>query len=218
MAEVMHSEPGFRMPRIVMHVCSASITTATPLTCNSSTSRLAICSVMRSWTCGPAGKFVDHPGQLAQTHDPRPGQIGNVGLAQKRQHVVLAHALEADIADQDHFVVALGEKLLQMPAGIKVQAREELGIHAGHPGRCFLKPLAIGIFANGHQNLADGTFDPGMVDLARTGCGAGIVPGGGAFARVAVVFAEQAADCLVLGFTEGRHLPILHLDRGNLSR
>ena len=35
--------------------------------------------------------------------------------------MVFAHALEADIPHQHHFIVALGEKLLQMPAGIEVQ-------------------------------------------------------------------------------------------------
>ena len=52
MAEVTQIEPGLRTPRMVMQVWIASITTATPLACNSSTSRLAISSVMRSWTWG----------------------------------------------------------------------------------------------------------------------------------------------------------------------
>ena len=42
-AEVTQMLPGLRTPRIVMQECVASITTATPFTSSSSTSRSAIC-------------------------------------------------------------------------------------------------------------------------------------------------------------------------------
>ena len=54
-----------------------------------------------------------------------------------------------------------------MPAGIGVQAAEQLGIHAGHAGRRFAETLAIGILADRQQDLADGSFDPRQID--RTG-------------------------------------------------
>src|SRR5579859_7320814 len=52
MADVMTDEPGFLTPRIVMQVCTASHTTATPSGLSSSLMMSAIWLVIRSWTCG----------------------------------------------------------------------------------------------------------------------------------------------------------------------
>ena len=107
-----------------MQVCSASMITATPLTCELFDQQVGDLLGHALLDLGPPRNFLDHPGQFAQADDPRPGKVGDVGLAQEGQHVVLAHALEADVPHQDHFIVALGEELLQMPAGIEVQAGE----------------------------------------------------------------------------------------------
>ena len=44
--------PGLRTPRIDMHECSASRTTATPGAFSSLSTRFAISCVIRSWTWG----------------------------------------------------------------------------------------------------------------------------------------------------------------------
>ena len=46
------TEPGFLTPRIVMHRCSASITTNTPRGLNARSIASAISVVSRSWTWG----------------------------------------------------------------------------------------------------------------------------------------------------------------------
>ena len=51
-AEVTVTEPGFLIPRIVMHRCSASITTKTPRGDSARSSASAISVVSRSWTYG----------------------------------------------------------------------------------------------------------------------------------------------------------------------
>ena len=47
--------PGLWMPRVVMHWCSASITTATPPGCKTSSMALAIWAVIFSWICSRLG-------------------------------------------------------------------------------------------------------------------------------------------------------------------
>ena len=46
------------------------------------------------------------------------------------------------------------KNFLQMPSRVVVQAAEQLGVHAGHAGRRFAQPFAIGVFAHGRENLA----------------------------------------------------------------
>ena len=50
MLDVIVVAPGFWTPRIVMHWCVASITTATPIGRIASSIAVAICLVRRSWT------------------------------------------------------------------------------------------------------------------------------------------------------------------------
>ena len=45
-----------------------------------------------------------------------------------------------------------------------VQAGEQLGVHAGDAGRRFAQAFAVGIFADGGQNLADCPFDARQID------------------------------------------------------
>ena len=51
-AEVVVLAPGFRIPRIAMHRCSASTTTIAPRGSSLRISASAIWLVRRSWTCG----------------------------------------------------------------------------------------------------------------------------------------------------------------------
>ena len=55
-AEVMVRAPAFRTPRMVMHRCSASITTMTPRGSRSSIRESATWVVSRSCTCGRLAK------------------------------------------------------------------------------------------------------------------------------------------------------------------
>ena len=158
--------PGLRTPRIVMQECVASITTATPLASSSSTSRLAIVSVIRSCTCGRCETTSTTRASLLSPTTRAVRHVADVGHAHERQHVMLAHAVEADVADQHHFVVLLGEELPQVVPGIVVQAAEQLGVHAGDAGRRFAQAFAIGIFADGGQNLAHGASNARLIDVA----------------------------------------------------
>ena len=81
--------------------------------------------------------------------------------------MMLAHRFKADVADDDHFVVFLRERFLEQVARIAVQAGEQFGVHAGDAGRRFLQTLAVGVFADGQQNLAHRRFDAFVIDVRR---------------------------------------------------
>ena len=56
-----------------------------------------------------AGEEVDDPRELADAEHLAFGDIANVALSKEGQHVVLAQAVELDVADDDHVVVFDGE-------------------------------------------------------------------------------------------------------------
>ena len=111
-----------------------------------------------------AGNRFHDAGQLAQSHHLAAGNVADVGHAGERQEVMLAHAVEADVAHKDHLIVFLGEEFLEMHARVVVQAGKEFGIHAGHAGRRFAQAFAVGIFADGSEDFAHGALDSQLVD------------------------------------------------------
>ena len=76
------------------------------------------------------------------------GDVGHVHLAVERQHVVLAHGEEVDVADDDHLVVFLleegvGEHLVRV---LRVATGEDLhGLGHAHGG--LLQALSVSILA-----------------------------------------------------------------------
>jgi hypothetical protein len=87
-----------------------------------------------------------------------------MGPAGEWQQVMLAHAVEFDVAHEDDFVVIFGEYSLQVDAGIFVEPGENLGIHSGHAGWGFEESFAVGIFADRDEDFADRTLDAFVVD------------------------------------------------------
>ena len=91
---------------------------------------------------------VYHTGYLAQAGDVAIGNIGHMGLAVERQHVVLAKREEVDILHDHHLVVALLEKGVgeHFVGILRVAARQYLhGLGHTHGG--LLKTLPLGVFA-----------------------------------------------------------------------
>src|SRR6185437_10382443 len=77
-------------------------------------------------------------------------------LADDRRQVMLAMALEADVLQDDHLVVAVGllEGALQELVGVAAIAREILLEGAHHPRRRALQALALRIIARPAQQRA----------------------------------------------------------------
>ncbi len=57
-----------------------------------------------------ARENLDQPRNFAQADDFAIGDVGDVNLAEERQHVVLAEAEHLDVFDDDHFVISDGEE------------------------------------------------------------------------------------------------------------
>lgn len=49
---------------------------------------------------------------------------------------------------------------------VDAQAGEELGVGAGDPGGRLAQPVAVGVLADGDEDLADGRLDALQVDVA----------------------------------------------------
>ncbi len=97
---------------------------------------------------GLAGQTIDHAGNLVQSNNPPARDVADVGGADERQQVVLAHRLQADVAQDHHLLVLLVKAAFQQRAGVLVQAAEDLGVHFGHPLRSPLEPLTRRVLAN----------------------------------------------------------------------
>ena len=78
------------------------------------------------------GVVVDDPGELRQADDPLTGQVGQVGRAEEREQVVLAHRLDRDVADQHQLVVLLH---VRERREVELRRAEELGVRLGQAPR-----------------------------------------------------------------------------------
>ena len=87
-------------------------------------------------------------------------QVGDVRATDDRHHVVLAVALQADVAQQHDLVVAVGllEGAFEQRDRIDVVAVEELLIGPGDAGRGIDQSLARRVVAGPAQQGADGLF------------------------------------------------------------
>ena len=123
----------------------------------------------------PPGIDFHRPCQLAQSQHLAVGDIGDMRLAMKRQHMMLAHGIEDDVLFQNHFsdaglfsyalvfhettTVSLFHESLVCPIAhgkysgqrlghIRVHAGKQLCVHPGHPVRRLDEPLPAGILSD----------------------------------------------------------------------
>ncbi len=113
--------PGLRTPRMDMHRCSASITTIAPRGCEDAHEGVGDLRGQPLLDLRALGEHVDEPGQLGQPRDAPAlvGDVADVRDAVEGHEVVLAGAVELDVLDEDHLVVAeverRGEDVLRLP-------------------------------------------------------------------------------------------------------
>src|SRR5216117_2100437 len=103
----------------------------------------------------PAGKHLDHAGNLRQAHEPAVRQVRHVRLAEERQQVMLAQRVDLDVAHADEILVPLPIQRVtdDVGDGHVVATREPLERRL-HPGRSLAQALADGIFTGLHEHLA----------------------------------------------------------------
>ncbi len=107
----------------------------------------------------PLGEHVGDARQLGEAHNAIMGQIGDMGLAHERHHVVLAMGMERDIAHQNDVVIAadLGKGRFQHSLGVFFVAREKFAIGVGDAARRIDQPFAVGVISRpGDQRTHSG--------------------------------------------------------------
>ena len=99
--------PGWLTPRVDMHWCSASIRMATPPGASAVLDRVGDLGGQCFLRLQALGENLDDAGELRQSDDAAFRDVGDVRDADERRDVVLAMALDADVAQHDHVVVAV---------------------------------------------------------------------------------------------------------------
>src|SRR5690348_9546405 len=166
-AEVTVRAPGLRTPRMVMHRCSASITTTTPRGPSVSTRASAIWLVIRSCTCGRLAytstslASLDSPVMALDVRD-----IADVGDADERDQVMFARPVQLDVADDDHLVVVRVEDGGEHVLRALPQPGELLGVGPRDPRRGVAQAVALRVLADREQDLPDRALDARQVEVA----------------------------------------------------
>ena len=152
--------PGLRTPRITAHRCEASMTTPTPLRLQALHQEVGDLLGHPLLYLQASRVHLDDARDLGQADDPTFGDVRDRRLAEERQQVVLAQAVERDVLDDHHLaVVDIEDGVVDQPLGIDVIAGGQLAVHAPHRAGRFREAVAVGILAHLDQDLAYGSLD-----------------------------------------------------------
>jgi hypothetical protein len=94
-------------------------------------------------------------------------EVGDGRLPEERQHVVLAHRVELDVAHDDHLRCAFGIEdgvVHDVIEGRGVAAREEVHCLRDAQGRAY-ETFPIGVLADLHELFTDEPLEPWRVDV-----------------------------------------------------
>ncbi len=155
--------PSFCTPRSDMHMCSASNTTPTPFGSSSHWSHPGDLGGQTLLDLEITGEQLDDAAELAQADDPLSGEIADVRNPVKRKQVMHAQRVKRDRAGHDQLVVAV---VVGEGRCAKRLRRQQLDIGVGDPARRVLQADRIDIGAEREQQLARGSLDALVVDLA----------------------------------------------------
>src|SRR2546421_1273076 len=86
--------------------------------------------------------------------------------------MVLAEAVDLDVADQHHFLVVGLERGRQYLGGVDAQPGEQLGVRLRDPGRGLPQAVPVGVLADGDEDLPHRVLDPLEVDRLLDGLAA----------------------------------------------
>ena len=82
----------------------------------------------------------------------------------KWKKVVLAHAIERDIPEDNHLIMSDFKANLEVLGGVYPSAGKDLFVHVGDPSRSVQETVTVRILANRAQQLFDGGLDSLVVD------------------------------------------------------
>ena len=159
----------FSTPRIDMQRWVASMTTATPS--GEIFSRIVSRDLVRQPLLdlqAPA-EHIDEPRNLAQADHAGTGNVGDVALAEKRQQVVLAQAVEVDVLDDHHLAVVDGEQgIVEHGVDVRVVPARQKPERLLDPYRRPDQPLSIRVFAELHEEPRDEIFHMFIVQTLKS--------------------------------------------------
>ena len=99
---------------------------------------------------------------LAQADHLVTRDVGDMRLADERQHVMFAHRVVLDISHDDHFTLAvfhLEHRAVDDRLDVLTVAFEQLIVHLGDPVRRAQQAIPVGVFAHLQQDQAHRIFD-----------------------------------------------------------
>ena len=100
------------------------------------------------------GEAVDETGEFADAVHFVAGDIADVTLAEKGEKMVLAHAVDLDVAHDDHVVALFGEDcLFKDLVRVDVVALRKMIPCFFNPAWGIYESFALGIFADGSENV-----------------------------------------------------------------
>ena len=162
--EVSVVEPCLRMPRMAMHICSASSMTATPRGLSTSCMTPAICAVIRLLGLQAMGEDIDDARDLGQADNLAVRQIADMRLADDRHHMMLAMRVECYVLDDDEVVIAgdFLEGAAELLGRAHVVAVEHFAECLGDTLRRVYQALSLWIVAGPAQQRGDRRLDLGF--------------------------------------------------------
>jgi hypothetical protein len=88
-----------------------------------------------------------------------------VGDTEEGNKVVLTNRIHGNVTDDDDFVVIDFEGFLEVGCGVFGEAAANFLVEFGDALGCVEKSVAVGVFADGKEDFANGVFDAFMVDF-----------------------------------------------------
>jgi hypothetical protein len=113
----------------------------------------------------PFRETIQYPRDLTEPKHFAIRQVRHMGLANKRHHVMFAHAVEWYIAKQNDLVIVFMEHAFYMIVRAVMMTGKKLGVHPRDSLWRIDKPFTIRIFAHRKEYLVYGTLYPLKVDL-----------------------------------------------------
>jgi len=106
------------------------------------------------------GEHLHDARDLAQADDLALGNVGHVHLPQEGQQVMLAQAVEVNVAHDDHLIVLdIEDGVVDEPHGVHVVAGGEFGVSTRDAGRRVEQPFALHVLADGREDVTHGAFN-----------------------------------------------------------
>jgi len=112
-----------------------------------------------------AGEAVNGAGEFTEADDlAARGEVGDVGFAEEGQEVMLAEAVELDIAEDDGAITLLVKLALQVKGGVFAQAGAHFAEGASNAPGGIEEAVAGRVLAEGDEEFADGALDASGVE------------------------------------------------------